>query len=351
MDRYPERDWYLPGHSWTLQRSEQCPSPIYLFIPFAAVLFSSGFVSGVRRGAGFGQFLKNKVPARLLPYSIFYLISYAFFINGVATTIGMSIGEVISVDHFRPYVIQPIIGLILVQEEWVTQIKNTTLWFLPCLLVVESVFFLLRQGMASLQRQVLLLPTAIVVSVAAFVLVRGVYPWNLDFALVSLVFYGFGYAVRDGGYAEIIPQPTGMFGRAVMLVGLALLSIIATFYPVRYGEHSLLAYLLYVIRALAGIALSIAAARLLVGYQPLRYFGRYSLLLLGTHLQIMTWAIAVIDLTVAIFTDTTIAVNDDIIAVLIALVTLILSIPCIEALRLLTAIFHSRPQRQGVVVR
>lgn len=172
------------------------------------------------------------------------------------------------------------------------------LWFFPCLLVLGLLALAARALLR--QRPVVCLATLFAVQMAALWLwsgwdLRGLTPYYLEVALVSLWFFALGYLGRRR-LAEPVPAP----GRALRLVAaLALSAVLAGLFATRpYESLDLLRLKLWEmplmdLSALAGAAfclllagaLESGAARLA---EALRLLGRASLPIFGMHMLVIS---------------------------------------------------------------
>ena len=142
------------------------------------------FISGLLfdpRKYDLRKFAWRKFDTLLFPYLFFAALSFLFWQYVVRT---LSIGG-------KALAVEPLIPLVGIfysvgSGEWRVPM-NITLWFLPCLFLVEMMFFLVKSRYA--------LPVfAILGYLATFVPFR--LPWSSDVALVAIVFYGIGNFFR-----------------------------------------------------------------------------------------------------------------------------------------------------------
>lgn len=151
--------------------------------PFVNPLFF--FVSGCSFDRGkysFRQFLRRKIRTIVIPYLVFATISFLFWLLVVRN---LSIrGQARAIDPSKA-----LIGVLygVNSGEWKLPM-NAALWFLPCLFVVEMVFYFVRN-------RLLLVVFAILGCLAAFLPFR--LPWSADVALIGIVYYGLGYFYKD----------------------------------------------------------------------------------------------------------------------------------------------------------
>lgn len=156
--------------------------PVFFFI-------SGLFVKESIKTKSFLNFAKSRARRLLIPYLTFGIISYLnwFFLTGRID------GNVELENPIIFFLINTIYGV--GGYKWLDY--NITLWFFPCLLVVELIFFFLIR-----------LPSRRIIVVALFVLSLIGYfyfdffnirnfrlPFGIDIATTAVVFYGIGYFV------------------------------------------------------------------------------------------------------------------------------------------------------------
>lgn len=143
------------------------------------------FVSGYlfdRNKYDFHQFFIRKIRTRLIPYLFFATVSFLFWFFLVCQF--SSSAKALAIDPIKPFIgIFYAIG----SGGWKVPLNNA-LWFLPCLFVVEIIFYFVKNK--------LLLPFfALSGYLATFLPFR--LPWSFDIALVGVVFYGVGHFYKD----------------------------------------------------------------------------------------------------------------------------------------------------------
>jgi fucose 4-O-acetylase-like acetyltransferase len=143
------------------------------------------FVSGHffdRQKYDFGQFFRKKIRSLVVPYLFFATVSFLFWFF-VVRKVSIS-GRALAIDPLKP-----LLGILYGIGSGDMKVPMSgALWFLPCLFVVEIVFY-------SVRNKLLLVVFAILGYMATFLPFR--LPWSADVALVGIVFYGLGYFYKD----------------------------------------------------------------------------------------------------------------------------------------------------------
>ena len=143
------------------------------------------FISGYlfdRSKFDFGQFFKRKFNILVIPYLFFAILSFLFWFV-VVRNLSIS-GKALAIDPLKP-----LLGIFygIGTGDWRVPM-NVALWFLPCLFLVELIFFFVK-------KRAFLIIFMILSYFVIFLPFR--LPWSLDVALAAIVFYGLGYFYKD----------------------------------------------------------------------------------------------------------------------------------------------------------
>lgn len=145
----------------------------------------AGMVFRPDRYASFGQFFKRKLRSLVCPYVFFYLT--ALLINCLMT-VGAGGIEAFSADAALRSLIQ------MITARGVTDFSNNPLWFVPCLLCVEILYFFISK----LKRPWIVLICTLLVGFG-WLLKSGHLPfgrnrfyWNADVAFFAIGYYAIG---------------------------------------------------------------------------------------------------------------------------------------------------------------
>jgi fucose 4-O-acetylase-like acetyltransferase len=145
--------------------------------------FISGYLFSFRKYDCFKSFVRHRSRQLVVPYVSFNIITYIFWLF-----IGHKFGD----DATRniPFY-KPLIGIVYGNGINDFLVHDIASWFLACLFVVETLFFLSFSGIEKTKSVLLLLCFAIIGYIDySFDSIR--WPWSLNVALVAMVFYGFG---------------------------------------------------------------------------------------------------------------------------------------------------------------
>lgn len=137
-------------------------------------------------GAGtFKDFIKNRANSLLLPYFVLAMILYIIWIP-MAVLQEMPLTKEVLIKNF--------IGIFYVNGAHEFMTWGVPMWFLPCLFLVNIIFYVIYNKFKSYTPLVL-----IIMSVVGYCLgfVPLKMPWSIDVAVTSVFFYGVGFLLKD----------------------------------------------------------------------------------------------------------------------------------------------------------
>lgn len=162
------------------------PSVLTCIYAFHMPLFFllAGMVFKKEKHPAFVPFLKRRIKTLLCPYVFFYIASV------LLRFITMVPGGITPDDKARlmKYVLQMFLS------QGSAGMANAPLWFIPCLLVVEILYFFIAK-----MRKMYRVPTCLLLVFLGWLLESGLFefrnallPWSIDSALFALGFYAIG---------------------------------------------------------------------------------------------------------------------------------------------------------------
>lgn len=226
------------------------------------------FISGIffKLYDGFGDFTRRKINNMIIPLMFFFGLSCLF-------------ESLVSLIPSLNHVFQPItLELILVYPSAV----NIPLWFLVSLFAVNVFYYTLRHYMPK-QRWVTI--GCLFLSVLGYTLTKAHIhlPFMLNTALLGLPYFALGAMTRQLGVLE--PHRLDRWGPVVMIV------VLLALYPFAQQIDFLnlvLPNFFYLYLAPATSILSLLWACKRLPHLPvICYYGRYSLIVLGTHFPLI----------------------------------------------------------------
>lgn len=258
---------------------------IYAFhMPF--FFFVSGMLFKREKYTSFVDFLKKRSKRLLVPYFIYAIGSYVLWAG-----LKFVSHEPLSV------ILKPLPQLVLAQGSGQFMCFNSALWFIPCLLVVEMLYFFKtsRDGLNFL--------LALACTAVSFGL-GGIYgnkywfllPFNFDAVLIALPFYCLGNIIPRYFSPEKITQATSnqsLTGLVCFIATILLYILAENFGECSMGSSSYQCNpIIFMIRALIGIVAMLSFSLLLSEcfYSKLKnsliWLGRYSLDVMSLHIPV-----------------------------------------------------------------
>ena len=307
------------GHVWSLSD----PSLFYQWMfAFHVPLFF--FISGLtlKPAAGpLGRVVAGKVRTLLVPYFVFALLGYLFYVAGYVAA-GM-LGREIEQFDYGLWV--PLFG-ILHGTLGDGYLVNSPLWFLPALFVTFVAGYLVNTYIAQHGLRMLM-----VLGVAAFGIWLGDryrLPFGLLPAMIALLFFQAGYYFRRFAVSDRISMRAG----SVLLVLLFVVSLAAPLNgAVGIADMNVNQPLLFLAFAFNGILMSVLfvqRAGVLTG--PLALVGRHSLAILVLHMLVIK-SVKVVFLVV-FGVDFATMEHSLLLGLAVLAVSTLLMIPCIYAM-------------------
>jgi acyltransferase len=259
--------------------STQAPSLFYHYLyAFHVPLFF--FVAGVTLGFGrdgFSQFVRKKTRTLMLPYGVYALLGYFFYLAGYALTTAM--GQ--QLEQFRYGLWGPLLGVL-----WGTvgsgNLVNSPLWFLPALFWASLLTHEINERLPSVAAR--LAAIAILGALGCLLAERVELPMSMGPALIALPFMQAGYMHK--AWSGLLNRGVGTW----LIVGLAAAVFAAS--PVNgFSMQSATVignpYLFYTF-AFAGITLTAALLQMpMLRSRWLSSLGQYSLAIMVIHMLVI----------------------------------------------------------------
>ena len=255
----------------------------------------------------FKAFLIKRTKSLYIPYVIFFLVTFAYWIFFERKYRGSEIP--ISYE---------LVGLPYGTYEGGHLFFNGVLWFLPCLYVTEIIFYFI----AKLKERIGILAGIICsFAIGQFLLLKGVdyLPFGLHTAFNAILFYGIGYLLKP---FLIQLNKKNKTHQVLFLIGCFAIQLL---YLGKYVSNIKVCTIPYSFLAFAGIGFFLILSNLLNRNRVIEYFGRNTLVILGLHAPIMR-AIIFIAATITHFDAETLRQNvffSIIISIVILLIMLV----------------------------
>lgn len=254
--------------------------------------FVSGMLFDRNKYAGFSSFIGKRSRRLLLPYVIYSVITWAIW----------AAFRFIRHDAVDSY-IAPLLQTIIAQGSGAFLVHNSALWFIPCLFVVEVMYYFISKLPEWLN-------VAVCIAMCALSFVLGHYlhngwwltpPFNFDAALIALPFYSIGNMLIKYWPHDKLIDWAGSH-KIETIVFWAISSVAVILLALKFGECSMgsSSYIcsgaIFMVRAFVGI-FSLLAFSLLISPLNLnltKWFGRDSLDIMCLHIPVKGVVILVI---------------------------------------------------------
>ncbi|MFC4142188.1 acyltransferase family protein [Pedobacter mendelii] len=219
----------------------------------------SGYLFSFKKDISAKEFITKRCKQLIVPYLIFNVITYIFWLF-----VGRKFG-VDSAEDIKLY--KPIIGIFYGNGNNKFLIHDTVLWFLPCLFIVEILYFILFRNKTK-TLSVLMLCCFLFAGFLDYKLIRINLPWGIDTALTGIFFYGLANLFKTN-IINLLNMPK----LSLAILTLILFSIFIYMSTIN-GRVDMLAlaynnYSLFILNALVGVILF-----LLVSYLLSEAFGK-----------------------------------------------------------------------------
>lgn len=240
--------------------------------------FISGYLFDAEKYIKKGKaFLERKFYSLIIPYLLFSIIAYIFYI--LMDCIYQP--EVQNVEILQKGVLFNVYTVICSMNGFLI---NTPLWFLPCLFITELLFLISKKYSKSDYNTAVLIIFFSVIGFQYGNYVSFRMPWSIDIAFTGIVFYAAGYFFEKD-YKEILFRTNYSF-----IFVLFLMHIILSFINPRVDMYKLIYnnYFLFYISAFSGILVYIYTFKMAKASKILVFYGRNSLTVLGFHYIIIS---------------------------------------------------------------
>lgn len=250
--------------------------------------FLSGLVFRADKYDGFGAFFRRRCKTLLLPYAMFSLVTWVYWVL-----------RKIALGESLEGILRPLLQTFIAQGSGGFLSHNVALWFVSCLFIVELMyFFLSRLSPAPRAAAVLLC------AVIGYFIVQPndffdftLLPWSIESAFTGVVFYALGNAFARRVTHERFCDTVEGHKLSAAVISLLLFALVFVFAE-KNGKvslgHAMLGNNIFVfyLLALCGIAATLLMSVLLADmtWAPSRYMkwiGRNSFYAMAIHVPVM----------------------------------------------------------------
>lgn len=236
--------------------------------------FISGYLFNVSKYTSFSNFFIHRLRQLIVPYFFFNVLTFVFWY-----LVGRKFGNDATVE-IAPET--PLLGMLYGVDSGNYLIHCGSLWFLPCLFLVELMYYRLAKTRWS--------PVIVVaITVLAYFNIKWhhvMLPFSLDVALVALFFYGIGNDYKD---KLTLVLNSGLAIKISLTLVLFFCTLLISYYTGRsdMSSNTYSDFFLFLTCALAGTGFIIFGSNVLsrvAGKQTwITYFARNTLTILAFH--------------------------------------------------------------------
>ncbi|MFD2285490.1 acyltransferase family protein [Pedobacter petrophilus] len=261
------------GH---LELPQDIKNSIYAFhMPLFFAI--SGYLFSFKKNMSAKDFILKRGKQLIIPYLIFNVITYIFWLF-VGRKFGLD-----STEDIKLY--KPVIGIFYGNGNNNFLIHDTVLWFLPCLFIVETIYFIFFRNKTKII-SVLLLCCFLAAGFLDYKFIKINLPWGIDTAFTAIVFYGLANLFKPG-IIKLLNIPKLNLGILTIFLFLAFIYL-----STLNGRVDMLAlaynnYPLFIFNALLGVMLCLLVSYLvsegLGKLFVIEYIAKNTIIILAFH--------------------------------------------------------------------
>ena len=255
-------------------------SLIYSFhIPL--FFFISGFLFSFEKYPNFKTFFKRRFSQLVIPYVIFNLITYIFWVF-----IGRNYGQDAVINIYKP-----ILGIIYANLSNNYLEHCPPLWFLACLFSTEIIYYIVFRNIKSVKNSLLIFLIFAIVGFLDYKFNKLSLPWGINISFSVIFIYGLGNILHK--FLSDKKEFKTTYLIITLITGSFLLYLISNLNgKIEISTREYGNYFYYIIGAATGIIISIIICMWLfkkIGFiQWMEFIGSNTLTILALHLMAST---------------------------------------------------------------
>lgn len=294
--------------------------------------FMSGYLFNRCKFHSFKDFLKKRFRRLIVPYVIYSVSTWAIW----------AIFRYATHSNVESY-LMPLVQTVIAQGSGEFMVHNSALWFIPCLFVVEIIYYFICK-MGEIATVAICIAFAIFNAIMASIFGDSymfTLPWNLDAAFYALPFYGIANIIHKHYSHELLLAKVNqnkISAVATTVVLTAILYYLSVFFrECSMGSSSYQCeFYIFILRAFIGCFAVIIFSMLLANLQApkfiknsLSWCGRNSLDIMCLHIPVK--GVAIILIGKALHPMTEVSESGELSAIAF-IITMIVCIPMIFAI-------------------
>lgn len=248
---------------------------IYVF-HMPLFFFISGYLFSFDKHPTFKAFITRRFKQLIIPYFFFNVATYIFWFF-----VGRKFGNDASLEIKW---FEPILGMFYAKGSAPWLIHCIPLWFISCLFVVELIYYVTFKNF----KKWVLFPCFMLIGYIDYLYDPVRLPWNINIALVAIVFYSLGNHLKP--YFTASNPKTGFTIRLIILSFSVVYVIAVLNGKIGMHTHNYGNFFLFMIGAISGITgiflISFTLQRFLGEVRLIQFISQNTLTILGLHLSI-----------------------------------------------------------------
>lgn len=276
------------------------------------------FLSGMtfRNDQQFSPYLQKKIRTIIIPYFLFAILTYIFWL-----LIGRHFGEDANIEVS---LVKPLVGIFYSNgiDDWL--LFNTPLWYLTCLFVVEMIFyFISRTNNKELQIFLLIMCGTVgyLLSLTNFLRL----PWGINVGLTAIVIYGLGYFSKQIIHKMQVGKVLNFSLFILFFILCYFLSGVNGHVDMNVNVYGNIGY--FYLGAILGILAIVNLSQFVSDNRILSFIGKNTLVILALHGVISSlikgFMVFILNIELSIL------INNTLMNALFTLMTLIIAVPII----------------------
>lgn len=230
--------------------------------------FISGYLLSINKYNNIKEFLKSKLKSLLIPYFIFSIFNYMFYLIFSRFA-----------NHVSENPIKPLLGIFIGIRGTDWTLCNGTLWFILVLFISELLLYFIIELSTDNNKTIslcLFIFSLIGYLYSNFIGIRLV--WSIDIAFTAVVFLGIGYLIKKNNYIEKYGDKKYILVSLIISIITGMINTEVNMFGSVYGN-----YILFYLSAISGIYLNILIIKELPNIKTVNFIGKNTFVYLALH--------------------------------------------------------------------
>ena len=249
--------------------------------------FLSGYIFFYNKTTNFKEFIFKRFKVLIIPYFAFASVWYVYWLVAERKLRPESL-------DINP--LKPLIGIFYGVGSETGLVFNIVLWFLPCLIITEIIFYLITKNIKNNKNIFIILFTNSIIGYLISIYLDFKFPWGINIMFTSIVFYGVGYFFHKSNLENKITSVQ----ERLFIVILLFINVISAFInkSVDMNFLNLGNYFLYYISAISGLLFLYLISKKIQHVKWLSFLGKNTLVIMCIHDPIKRVVIKIVSIFV-----------------------------------------------------